>query len=284
MTAAVAPAPVGTQAGLSGPTRAARDLTTMTRRSLLRMVRYPSLSVQLVVMPVVLLLLFVYVFGGAFGAGVAAGATPGAAGRAAYLDYITPAILVITAAAIAQATAITVAMDMTGGIVTRLRTTPVAPVAVLGGHVIGAVVQTLLAAAAVLGVAVLMGFRPGADAVGWLELTGFFVLFAVMLTWLTVAMGASARSVESASNTPMILMLLPFFGSGFVPVETMPTAVRWFAENQPFTPIIETVRGLLAGTAVPASTVWTAIAWCVGLSVVGWWWARAAFRRPRPVS
>jgi ABC-2 type transport system permease protein len=281
MTAAVAPTPAGIPAGPSGPARAAGDLVTMTRRSLLRMVRYPSLSVQLVAMPVVLLLLFVYVFGGAFGAGVASGTAPGAAGRAAYLDYITPAILVITAAAIAQATAISVAMDMIGGIVTRLRTMPVAPVAVLGGHVVGAVVQTLLAGAVVLGVAVLLGFRPGADAVGWLALTGFFALFGLMLTWLTVAMGAAARSVESASNTPMILMLLPFFGSGFVPVETMPTAVRLFAEHQPFTPIIETVRGLLAGSAVPASTVWAAVAWCLGLSVLGWLWARAAYRRPR---
>jgi ABC-2 type transport system permease protein len=260
---------------------AVRDVATMTRRSLLRMVRYPSLSVQLVVMPVVLLLLFVYVFGGAFGAGVAAGATPGAAGRAVYLDYITPAILVITAAAIAQATAITVAMDMTGGIVTRLRTMPVAPVAVLGGQVIGAVVQTLLASGVVLGVAVLLGYRPGADALGWLGLTGFFLLFGLMLTWLTVAMGAAARTVESASNTPMILMLLPFFGSGFVPVDTMPTAVRLFAEYQPFTPIIETVRGLLAGSAVEAPTVWLALGWCVVLSVVGWLWARTAYRRPR---
>jgi ABC-2 type transport system permease protein len=256
----------------------------MTRRSLLRMVRYPSLSVQLLAMPVVLLLLFVYVFGGAFGAGVASGTAPGAAGRSAYLAYITPAILVIAAASVAQATAISVAMDMTGGIVTRLRTMPVAPVAVLGGHVVGAVVQTFVAGAGLLAVAVLLGFRPGADALGWLGLAGFFLLFALMLTWLTVAMGAAARSVESASTTPMILMLLPFFGSGFVPTDTMPTAVRVFAENQPFTPIIETVRGLLAGTPVPASTVWTAIAWCVGLSVVGWLWARAAYRRPRAIA
>ena len=281
MTATAVPAPLGSPAPPSGAARAARDLTTMTRRSLLRMVRYPSLTVQLVAMPVVLLLLFVYVFGGAFGAGVVSGTMPGAAGRAAYLDYITPAILVITAATIAQATAITVAMDTTGGIVTRLRTMPVASVAVLGGHVVGAVVQTLLAAAGVLGVAVLLGFRPGADAAGWLALTGFLVLFALMLTWLTVAMGASARSVESASNTPMILMLLPFFGSGFVPVETMPTPVRLFAEYQPFTPIIETVRALLLGSVVETATVWAAVAWCVGLSVVGWWWARAGYRRPR---
>jgi|tagenome__1003787_1003787.scaffolds.fasta_scaffold20668991_2 ABC-2 type transport system permease protein len=281
MTAATAPAPVRVHAEPSLLGGAARDLATMTRRSLLRMLRNPSMTVLLVSTPVVLLLVFVYVFGGAFGAGVASGVRPGAAGRAAYLDYITPAVLVLTAASIAQSTAISVAMDMKGGIVTRLRTTPVASVAVLGGHVVAAVVQTLLAAAAVLGVAVLMGFRPGADAAGWLGLVGFFALFGLMLTWLSVAMGAAARSVESASNTPMILLLLIFLGSGFVPVDTMPTPVRVFAEHQPFTPVIETVRGLLSGSPVPATTAWTAVAWCIGLAVLGWLWARSAYRRPR---
>ena len=278
MTAA---APAQVRPASARPSHAARDLATMSRRSLLRMVRYPSLTVLIVSTPVVLLLLFVYVFGGAFGAGVAAGTVPGAAGRAAYLDYITPAVLVMTAASIGQSTAISVAMDMTGGIVTRLRTMPVAPVAVLGGHVVGAVVQTLLAGAGVLGVAVLLGFRPGADAAGWLGLTAFFALFALMLTWLSVAMGAAARSVESASNTPMILLLLPFLGSGFVPVETMPTPVRLVAEHQPFTPVIETVRDLLSGAPATPATTWTAVAWCVGLAVLGWWWARYAYRRPR---
>jgi ABC-2 type transport system permease protein len=283
MTAATAPAPAHVLPAPSGPARAAGDLATMTRRSLLRMIRNPSMTVLILSMPVVLLLLFVYVFGGAFGAGVASGVTPGAAGRAAYLAYITPAVLVLTAASVAQSTAISVAMDMTGGIVTRLRTMPVASVAVLGGHVVGAVVQTLVAAAGVLGVAVLMGFRPGADVTGWLGLTAFFALFGLMLTWLSVAMGAAARSVESASNTPMVLLLLIFLGSGFVPVDTMPTPVRVFAEHQPFTPVIETVRGLLAGSPVPATTVWTAVAWCLALTVLGWLWARAAYRRPRPV-
>jgi ABC-2 type transport system permease protein len=281
MTAAAAPAPLRISPASSGPALAARDLVTMTRRSLLRMVRNPSMTVLLLSVPLVLLLVFVYVFGGAFGAGVASGITPGAAGRAAYLDYITPAVLVLTAASVAQSTAISVAMDMTGGIVTRLRTMPVASVAVLGGSVVAAVVQTLVSAAGVLGVAVLLGFRPGADAVGWLALGAFFALFALMLTWLSVAMGVAARSVESASNTPMILLLLIFLGSGFVPVATMPTPVRVFAEHQPFTPVIETVRGLLAGTPVPATTVWTAIAWCLGLAFLGWLWARAAYRRPR---
>ena len=279
--AAATPTSLPLASGSAGLAGAARDLATMTRRSLLRMARYPSLTILIVGTPVILLLVFVYVFGGAFGAGVGVDVKPGAAGRAAYLDYITPAVLVITAASVAQSTAISVAMDMTGGIVTRLRTTPVAPVAVLGGHVVGAVVQTMLSAAAVLAVAVLLGYEPGADLVDWLALAGFFVLFALMLTWLSVAMGAAAPSVEAASNIPMILLLLPFVGSGFVPVETMPGPVRVFAEHQPFTPIIETVRGLLAGTTVEATTVWTAVAWCLVLTVLGWAWARSAYRRPR---
>ncbi|GGC15934.1 ABC transporter permease [Cellulomonas carbonis] len=276
MTAAVGPV-----VPVAAAPRPTQDLVTMTRRSLLHMARYPSLTGVVVGMPVVLLLLFVYVFGGAFGAGVAEGVAPGAAGRAAYLDYIAPTMLVMTATAVAQATAISVAMDMTGGIVTRLRTMPVAPVAVLGGHVVGAVVQTLVATAAVLGVAVLLGFRPEAGVGEWLALVGFFTLLTLALTWVTVGMGVAARSVESASNTPMIFLLLPFLGSGFVPVDTMPTAVRVFAEHQPFTPVIETLRGLLGGGDLAAGTAWTAVAWCVGLALLGWWWARATYRRPR---
>jgi len=277
-TVALSPQPPTAASGAAAPVR---DLATMTRRSMLRMRRNPSMTVLLLAMPVVLLLVFVYVFGGAVGAGVARGVAPGAAGRAAYLAYIAPAILAMTAASIAQSTAINVAMDMTGGIVTRLRTMPVSPAAVLGGNVVGGIVQTLLAGGLVLGVAVLLGYRPGAGPMGWLALVGFSALFALMLTWLSVAIGASARTVESASNTPMIFMLLPFVGSGFVPVDTMPTPVRAFAEYQPFTPIIETIRGLLAGDAVPASTIWPAIAWCVGLALVGWLWARVGYRRMR---
>lgn len=278
MTAALVPAPVVP----SRPAGAgARDLVTLTRRSLLRMLRYPSLTVIVVALPVVLLLMFVYVFGGAFGAGVAPGAAPGAERRAAYLAYVAPTMLVLAVTAAAQSTAITVAMDLTGGIVTRLRTTPVPPAAVLGGHVVGAVLQTVLASALVLAVAVLMGYRPGADAADLLALVGFFLLVAVAITWVAVAMGAAAGTVEEASNTPMVLVLLPFLGSGFVPVDTMPTPVRVVAEVQPFTPIIETLRGLLAGTPVPAGTAWAAVAWCVGLTVLGVLGARAGYRRPR---
>jgi ABC-2 type transport system permease protein len=246
---------------------------------MVRLVRQPSTTIMLIALPVVLLLLFVYVFGGAFGAGVAPGAAPGAAGRAAYLAYITPAVLVMTGASIAMNTSISVAMDMTGGMVTRLRTMPVTAVAVMGGHVLAAVVQTLLGGAGVLAVAVLLGFRTGSGVAGLLGLAGFFTLYALMLTWLSVAMGAAARSVEGASNTPMVFMLFTFFGSGFAPVDTMPGGVRFFAAHQPLTPVIETLRGLLAGS-LDTSTAWTAVTWCVALSAVGAFWARAAYRRP----
>jgi ABC-2 type transport system permease protein len=186
----------------------------------------------------------------------------------------------MTGCTLAMNTAISVAMDMTGGMVSRLRTMPVTPVAVLGGHVVGAVLQSLVAGAGVLGMAVLLGFRPGTSAAQWLGLLGFFTLFALMLTWLSVAMGTAARTVEGASNTPMVFMLFSFFGSGFAPTDTMPTGVRQIAEHQPLTPVIETLRGLLAGS-VDASTAWTGCAWCVGLAVLGAVWARSAYRRPR---
>ena len=258
------------------------DVLTMLRRSLLRAVRYPGLTVFIVAGPLVMLLLFVYVFGGAFGAGVAPGVTPGADGRAAYLDYITPTLLVITVVGGATSVAVSAAMDAASGIMARFKTMAISPGSVLSGHVLGFVVQALIALVLVLGAAVAMGYRPEADALDWLALLGLFVLLGIALNWLCVAMGLNARSVETASNTPMILLLLPFLGSGFVPVETMPTAVRWFAEHQPFTPIIDTVRGLLAGGAgLEGSTAVQAVAWCVVIGVAGYVWARSLFRRER---
>lgn len=271
----------------TAPTTTARprpvaDVLTMLRRSLLRAVRYPGLTVFLVGGPMVMLLLFVYVFGGAFGAGVAPGITPGADGRAAYLDYITPTLLVITVVGGATSVAVSAAMDAASGIMSRFKTMAISPGSILSGHVLGFAVQAMIAVVLVLGAAIAMGYRPGADALDWLALAGLLVLLGICLNWLCVAMGLNARSVETASNTPMILLLLPFLGSGFVPVETMPTAVRWFAEHQPFTPVIDTVRGLLGGGAgLDGSTVVQAVAWCVVIGVAGYVWARALFRRER---
>ncbi|WP_454778160.1 ABC transporter permease [Georgenia muralis] len=258
---------------------ALHDSATMLRRSLRRMRRYPSMTVILVGMPIVFLLLFVYVFGGALGAGIG-GAEAGGAGRAVYVDYVTPAIIVMTAAAAAQGTAISVAMDMTEGIIARFRTMAISPGSVLAGHVLGSVIQSLLAMFVLLVVGLLIGFRPAAGPLDWLALLGLLTLVAFALTWLSVALGLLSKSVETASNTPMFLILLPFLGSGFVPVETMPTAVRWFAEYQPFTPIIETVRGLLQGAPDGAAAAW-AVGWSLAVAVAGYLWARALYRRER---
>lgn len=250
------------------------DSATMLRRNLRRALRYPGLTVIVAALPIVFLLMFVYVFGGTLGAGL--GLPSG--GRAEYLAYVVPGILVLAITGGAQGTAISVAMDMTEGIIARFRTMSIARAAVLTGHVVGAVVQTMAGLALVVAVAVLLGYRPGAGPLGWLGAVGVLALVSFALSWLSVAMGLCTRTVEAASNLPMPLMLLPFFGSGFVPVESMPSGLRWFAEHQPFTPIIETLRGLLTGTGIGGSGL-VAVAWCVGFSVVGWLWARRNYEK-----
>ncbi|WP_454049841.1 ABC transporter permease [Cellulomonas sp. Marseille-Q8402] len=277
MTTATITRPAATTTG----GRPLADTLTMLRRNLLRAVRYPGLTGFTVAIPIALLLLFVFVFGGAFGAGVADGVTPGADGRAAYLDYITPAILLFAVVGAAQSVAITSAMDATSGIMARFKTMAISPGSVLGGPVLGTVVQGIVATAIVLGLAVALGFRPDAGPLGWLALVALLVLVTFAMSWLCVAMGLSAPSVETASNTPMLLTVLPFLGSGFVPVDTMPTAVQWFAEYQPFTPIIETTRSLLAGTAPETSTTLLALGWTAVIAVGGYAWSRSLYRRER---
>ena len=250
------------------------DSATMLRRNLRHMRRYPSLTVFIAGIPVVLLLLFVYVFGGTLGAGL--GGVSG--GRDAYVAYVIPGILLMTVAGAAQGTAISVAMDMTEGIIARFRTMAISRASVLTGHVVGSIFQTTLAIAVVMAVAVLIGFRPTTGPVAWVAAAGVLALTAFAIAWLSVALGMSTRSVETASNLPMFLMLLPFLGSGFVPTQTMPVGLRWFAENQPFTPIIETLRGLLLGTPIGTSGL-IAVAWCVAISLFGFLWARRLYDR-----
>lgn len=254
----------------------------MLRRTLRRARRYPVAATTSIAMPIVFLLLFVYVFGDMMGAGLAAGSSAGASaatgGRGAYLDYVIPGILMMSVAGAATSTAIVVAMDTTTGIVNRFRTMPVAPGAVLTGHVIGGLLQVLVAMVVVTGVALLLGFSPTATAVEWLAAAGILALASLSLIWLSVALGLVTDSVETASNLPMPLILLPFLGSGVVPVESLPGALQWFAEHQPFTPIMETVRGLLLGTAIGSQGL-VAVAWCVAITVGGWAWARHLFAR-----
>ena len=247
------------------------DSGTMLRRQLLHLRRYPSLTGLLIGMPVIFLLLFVYVFGGTLGAGIGGG-------RAAYVNYLTPGILLFTVAGAAAGPAISVASDMTEGIVDRFRSMAISRGSLLTGHVLGSLVQNYLALAAVLGVALLIGFRPNATALEWLAVAGMLTATAFALTWFAVALGMVADSVETASNTPMFLSLLPFLGSGFVPTDTMPAGLRAFAEHQPFTPIIETLRGLLLGSGIGSSAV-VALAWCAVISLASYLWARRSYNR-----
>ena len=254
-----------------------RDSRTMLRRDVRRLVRYPSMTLLLVGMPIVFLLLFVYVFGGQLGAGLGSSLAGGHTGRRGYLNYLTPGLLLVTVASAVQGTAIVVAMDMTSGIIDRFRTMAIARSAVLTGHVLAAMIQTLVSLAVVLGVALALGFRPTANPIRWLATIGVLALFALALVWLATALGLAAKSVETASNTPMFLALLPFLGSGFVPSSTMPAGLRQFARYQPFTPVTETVRGLLTGTHIGMNAA-GAVAWSAGIALLSYLWAMRLYR------
>ncbi|HEX9337002.1 MAG TPA: ABC transporter permease [Pseudonocardiaceae bacterium] len=256
---------------------AVTDSATMLRRNIKHMLRYPSVTLILIAMPVVFLLLFVYVFGGTLGAGL--GGLAG--GRTAYADYVAPGIIMLTVASTAQGTALSVAMDMTEGIIARFRTMSISRASVLTGHVLGSLIQAVASAALVVGVAVLVGFRPTASPLAWLGAAGMVVLISLALTWLSVALGLVAKSVETASNTPMFMLLLPFLGSGFVPTASMPTGLRWFAEYQPFTPVTETVRGLLLGTPIGNNAI-IAIPSCAVIALLCYVWAKRMYDR-KPV-
>jgi ABC-2 type transport system permease protein len=251
------------------------DSRVMLRRNLKHQMRYPSMTLMLVGMPIVLLLLFVYVFGGQLGAGLGPHL-----GRHAYLDYVVPGLLLITVASAVQGTSIMVAMDMTGGIIDRFRTMAIARASVLSGHVLGSLIQTLAALAVLVGVAFGLGFRSSAGPVEWLAAIGMLALFAFALIWLAVALGLKAKSVETASNTPMILFLLCFFGSGFVLTSTMPAGLRQFAEYQPLSPVADTVRGLLTGGAIGGHAI-AAVAWSVGIAAVSYVWALRLYNSRR---
>jgi ABC-2 type transport system permease protein len=257
------------------------DSRILLRRNLRRLQRYPSLTLMLVAMPILFLLLFVYVFGGQLGHGLTGRLAGGHVGRSAYLNYLTPGILLMTVAATVQGTAIVVAMDMTGGIIDRFRTMSIGRSAVLGGHVLAALIQSVVSIVVVLAVAILLGFRPTSDPLKWLGVVGVLFLFAFALIWLASALGLAAKSVETASNTPMFLTMLPFLGSGFVPVSTLPVGLRQFAQYQPFTPVTETVRGLLTGTHIGSNAI-GAVAWSVGIAVLSYLWAMRLYDQRQP--
>ncbi|MGP3969442.1 ABC transporter permease [Streptomyces sp. 6N223] len=256
---------------------AVSDSWTMLRRNLKHALRYPSLTFAVVLMPVMMLLLFNYAFGNALGGGIT-GASPVTAEGGDYIDYVAPGIILMAATSGSLAAAVGVNVDKTEGIVNRFRTMAISRASFLTGHVVGSVIPTLVGLVFVIGVALLVGFRPDATPVEWLAAAGLLTLLTLALTWLAAGMGLIAKTPETASNMPMPLQFLPFLGSAIVPAESMPSALGWFAEYQPFTPMIETLRGLLMGTGIGTSGI-TALAWCLGLGLAGYVWARTAFYR-----
>jgi ABC-2 type transport system permease protein len=193
---------------------------------------------------------------------------------------VVPGLLLITVASAVQGTSIMVAMDMTGGIIDRFRTMAIARASVLTGHVLGSLIQTLAGVAILIGVAFGLGFHSSAGPVHWFAAVGILGLFALALIWVAVALGLAAKSVETASNTPMILLLLLFLSSAFVATGSMPPGLRQFAEYQPFTPVADTVRGLLTG-ATAGDQAFAAIAWNIGITVVAYLWAVRLYNRRR---
>jgi ABC-2 type transport system permease protein len=238
----------------------------MLRRNFRHITRNPTSVFNAVLMPIVMMLMFVYVFGDAFDVGVD------------YIDYATPGLMLLAVCYGLGAVATSVNSDMTKGIINRFKVMDVSRGAVLNGHVIASVVTNAIAITALVGVAFLLGFDPAAGLLDWLGVAGMIVLLGFAAGWITVALGLAAKSPETAGMAAVPLVMLPFFSSAIVPAEKMGQGVRQFAEYQPFTPIIETLRGLLNGAPQTGDLI-AAVAWCVGLTIVGYLWASATFKK-----
>jgi ABC-2 type transport system permease protein len=242
------------------------DSLTMAGRSLRLTMRTPDALLTSLLLPIMLMLLFVYLFGGAIQTGTE------------YVTYVVPGVLLLCAGFGASMTAVSVSQDMTGGIVDRFRSLDVAGTAVLAGHVAASVARNLASTVLVLGVAFLIGFRPSAEPLDWLAAAGVLLVFMLAISWLSAAIGLLARSPEAAGGFTFFMAFLPYPSSAFVPIDTMPSWLHGFANNQPVTPVIETLRGLLLDTPVGTSP-WLALAWCGGILVASVALAGVLFRR-----
>jgi len=240
--------------------------TVFIRRSFTHSLRDGEAMVMAMLLPVLLMLLFTFVFGGALDP------------SGGYLDYVVPGIILLCAGFGASSTATYVARDMSTGVIDRFRTMPLRAGAVITGHVVASVARNLLAAAVVIGVALAIGFRPGAGALAWLGAIGVIALYILAITWLFAAIGLAAGSPEAASGYGFILLFLPYLSSAFVPVDTLPVWLRWIADNQPITPIIETIRSLLMGSPM-GDACWWALGWCGAIILFSAWWGGRLFRR-----
>ena len=243
------------------------DTALLTGRSLRHITRSPDTIITTTIMPIAFMLLFVYVFGGAI-----------SSGSGSYVNYLLPGILLITIASSISYTAFRLFMDMKSGIFERFQSMPIARSSVLWAHVLTSLVASLVSVVAVVGVALLMGFRSGAGVLAWLAIAGILVLFTLALTWLAVIAGLSATSVNGASAFSYPLIFLPFISSAFVATATMPGPVRAFAENQPVTPIVNTIRDLYAQQPI-STDIWIALTWCAGILIVAYALAMATYHR-----
>ena len=243
------------------------DTAVLTGRSLKHVTRSVDTIITTAIIPVAIMLLFVYVFGGAI-----------RSGSAPYVTYLLPGILLITIASGISYTGFRLFMDMQSGIFERFQSLPIARSGVLWAHVLTSLIANLISLVIVVGVALVMGFRSGAGVGAWLAVAGILVLFTLALTWIAVIPGLTASSVAGASALSYPLIFLPFISSAFVPTDTMPGTVRWFAEHQPVTSIVNSIRDLFAGQPV-GSNIWVALAWCVGILIVAYVFAVAIYRR-----
>jgi len=244
------------------------DTGVLTGRSLRHILRSPDTIITTAVTPVALMLLFVFVLGGAIDTG----------SSESYVDYLLPGILLITIASGVAYTAYRLFLDLQGGIFERFRSMPIARSSILWAHVLTSLAANVAALVIVVGVALLLGFRTGASIGAWLAVAGILVLFTLALTWIAVVAGLSAKTIDGASGFSYPLIFLPFISSAFVPTASMPGPVAWFAENQPVTSVVDTVRALFAGQPV-GGAIWVALAWLVGILVVAYAAAIAIYRR-----
>lgn len=244
------------------------DTGTLTGRSLKHILRSPDTIITTAVTPIALMLLFVYVLGGAIHTG----------SDQSYIDYMLPGILLITIASGIAYTSYRLFLDLQGGIFERLQSMPIARSSVLWAHVLTSLVANIVSVAIVVGVAFAMGFRTGASVGAWLAIAGILILFTLSLTWLAVIAGLSAKTVDGASAFSYPLIFLPFISSAFVPTSSMPGPVAWFAEYQPVTSIVNTIRALFNEQPV-GSSIWIALAWMVGILVVAYGFAIAIYRK-----
>ncbi len=252
---------------------ALRDSATMLRRDIAHSLRAPMMTLSGLGTPIVMLTLFNYFYGGTIGAGLG-----GVAHGGPYINYLAPAIMTMTVASGCASTAVNLVMDMNEGIINRFRTMPISRASVLTGTALGSLIRTMISAILVLGVALLMGFRPTANALSWVTALGLIAMFTFGVTWMGVVFGLVGKTPAGANSLSLIFLLLVFTSSAFVNTASMPAGVRWFATYQPFTPVIDTLRGLLLGTPTSNSAI-LAAAWCAVLILAGYLWARAIYNR-----